>query len=150
MEAPAQQGAFSRTLLDQPMKNNSESDFVPVSIIALGAVAVLFGTVWVALREQQRLRRMDSDDLLADTAEVDTSPADIIAANEVLVVPDEPSELTPFSTTDLLPDPMVDSVDAYAGNELNAQNSPDEVALHDRFLPDDMLTHGIPLQLSKV
>ena len=72
------------------MKRSSESSFVPVIIIALGAVAMAVGTVLVALHEQQRLRREIGDAAVEDTAEIDATPDDIAAANEVVDEIDEP------------------------------------------------------------
>ena len=132
------------------MKQSPIYQYLPVTIIALGAVAVLFGTAMVALREQQRLRRMNSDDLLADTAEVDTSSADITAANEDCVAQDQQSEVDAIRSDDFLPDPIIEAPDAYVESQLNVRNSPAEKASQERFMPDDMLTDGTPLQISRV
>lgn len=132
------------------MKQSPINQYLPVTIIALGAVAVLFGTAMVALREQQRLRRMNSDDLLADTAEIDTSSADITAANEDCVAQDQQSEVDAVCSDDFLPDPIIEAPDAYVEDQLSARNFPAEKASQERFLPDDMLTNGTPLQISRL
>ena len=63
------------------MKRSSANPYLPVIIIALGAVAIVVGAVMIALRERQRQRRGISDDPLEDTAEVDATPGEIAAAN---------------------------------------------------------------------
>ena len=129
------------------MKPITESQFLPVTIIALGAAAVIFGAVLVALREQQRKSLEDDDVWLADTAEVDTSAADITAANEVLGEAAEPREPIDGVSDDQRADPMFDAPEAYVETVMMARSSPEVEASRDRWSSDDMMD-GFPARLS--
>lgn len=129
------------------MKPISESHFLPVTIIALGAAAVIIGAVLVALREQQRKSLEDDDDWSADTAEVDTSAADITAANEVLGEAAEPRVPVDGASDDQRAVPTFDAPDVYVETVMMVRSSPEEEASRDRWSSDDMLD-GFPARLS--
>ena len=129
------------------MKPITESQFLPVTIIALGAAAVIFGAVLVALREQQRKSFEDDDDWLAETAEVDTSAADITAANEFLGEAAEPRQPIDSVSDDQRADPTFDAPEVYVETVMMARSSPEVEASRDRWSSDDMMD-GFPARLS--
>lgn len=114
------------------MKPTTESQFLPVTIIALGAAAVIVGAVLVALREQQRKSFEDDDDWLADTAEVDTSAADINAANEDLGEAAEPREPIDGVSDDQRADPTFDAPEVYVESVMMARSFPEDEASRNR------------------
>lgn len=132
------------------MKPITESQFLPVTIIALGAAAVIFGAVLVALREQQRKSFEDDDDdddWLADTAEVDTSAADITAANDFFGEAAEPREPIDGVSDNQRADPTFDAPEVYVETVMMARSLPDDEASRERWSSDDMMD-GFPARLS--
>lgn len=129
------------------MKPITESHFLPVTIIALGAAAVIFGAVLVALREQQRKSCEDDDDWLADSAEVDTSAADITAANEFLGEAAEPREPIDGVSDDQRADPTFEAPEVYVETVMMPRSSQKNETSRNCGSSDDMMD-GFPARLS--
>lgn len=74
------------------MKRTAFPTYLPEIILTLGAIAVAIGTAMAFHRDRQR--QLACMDPLADTAEVDATPDDIAAANDLLEEPVEPLDGT--------------------------------------------------------